>query len=156
MQQISEGKLKCNLRGVKWNKSSWTNSNSKWMPNREVVALSLLCCTSMFLPSASGWFLCQTPQCQVRSQLTGKQKDFQFWGFVCAGEWGWLRLCHVSFSRPSLPAFRLFFSHVCELNWLSGEAKWTPEMAQRRQQELRSWNVTEKENAVCCGPLMNC
>lgn len=28
------------------------------------------------LPSASGWFLCQTPQCQVGSQLTGKQEDF--------------------------------------------------------------------------------
>lgn len=27
------------------------------------------------LPSASGWFLCQTPQWQGSSQLTGKQED---------------------------------------------------------------------------------
>lgn len=62
----------------------------------------------------------------------------------------------MSFSCLSLPALSLFFSYVYVLNWLSGEAKLIPEMAQSRQQELRSWNVTEKQNGMCCGPLMNC
>lgn len=42
---------------------------------------------------------------------------------MCAGEWGWSGLCHVSFSHLSLPALSLFFSRVYELNGLSGEAK---------------------------------